>query len=123
MRVPARFPVLAVLMALSISAFAAMTIGLGETWRLLHVLPILVDMLRRRSAACGWDRYPNQLLDVAQEHSLFRTAKRNGHTIGSGAGRAADPMHIRFRHVGQIEIHDMADAVDVDAARGDVGGD
>ncbi len=32
-------------------------------------------------------------------------------------------MHIGFRHVRQIEIHDVADAVDVDAARSNVGGD
>ena len=32
-------------------------------------------------------------------------------------------MDIGFRHVGQVEIHHMANAVDVDAAGGNVGGD
>ena len=32
-------------------------------------------------------------------------------------------MHIGFRHVGHIVIHDMTDAVDIDAARGDIGRD
>src|SRR5690242_21277246 len=41
----------------------------------------------------------------------------------SGARGAADAMDIGLGHVRQIEIHDMADAVDVDAAGSDVGGD
>ena len=32
-------------------------------------------------------------------------------------------MHVGFRHVRQIEIHDVADAVDINSARCNVGGD
>src|SRR5258708_2469515 len=35
----------------------------------------------------------------------------------------ADAVHVAFRDVGQIEVDDVADALDVDAAGGDVGRD
>ena len=43
--------------------------------------------------------------------------------VGAGAAGAADAMHVGFGYVGQFVVHHVADAVDVDAARGDIGGD
>src|SRR5579864_5403423 len=69
------------------------------------------------------NRQADQLFDVAQERHLLAVAQRDGDACGAGARGAADAMHIGLRHVRQVVIDDVADAVDVDAARGDVGGD
>ena len=67
------------------------------------------------------DRHPDQLLDVAQERQLVMRAERDRDAVGAGARGAADAVHVAFRDVGQIEVDDVADAIDVDAAGGDVG--
>src|SRR5262245_13080640 len=69
------------------------------------------------------DGHADQLLDVAKIGRLFGVAERDRDTCRAGPRGAADAMHIGFRHVWQIEIHDVADAVDVDTACGNVGGD
>ena len=69
------------------------------------------------------NRYPDQLLDVAQERALLGIAERDRDPVGAGAGGAADAVDVAFRNVRQVEVDDVADAFDVDAARGDVGGD
>src|SRR6476646_5283194 len=69
------------------------------------------------------DRHPDQSLDVAQEHRLLVIAERNRDALGAGARGAADAVDVGFRNVRQVVIEHVADAVDVDAARGDVGRD
>src|SRR5262245_42643064 len=65
----------------------------------------------------------DQPLDVAQiPHLLGARDQRDRNALGAGPRGAADAVDIGFRHSGQVEIDDMADAVDVDAARGDIGG-
>ena len=54
---------------------------------------------------------------------LGRVAEGDRDAVGAGARGAADAVDIALRHVGQLEIDDMGDAVDVDAARRDVGRD
>src|SRR6516165_5074625 len=61
--------------------------------------------------------HANKLLDIAQEGHLLAVAQRDRNTFRASARRTADTMHVGFRHVRQIEIHDVADAIDVDAAR------
>src|SRR5262249_21780524 len=62
----------------------------------------------------------DQPLDIAQiAHFLGARDQRNCDAIGAGSRRAADPVNIGFGHVGKVEIHDMADAVDIDAPGGD----
>src|SRR5690606_6899325 len=39
-----------------------------------------------------------------------------------GAAGAADAVYVVFRYVGQFVVYDVGQLVDVDAARGDVGG-
>jgi hypothetical protein len=50
-------------------------------------------------------------------------AKRNGSSRGASAGGAADAVDVAFRLVGNVIVDDMRNAVDVDAAGGNVGGD
>ena len=81
------------------------------------------DPLRRRwrSAAPVKRRQlqAGQLFDVPQQRPLGAVAKRNRDARGASPRRAADPVNIGFRHFG----NDMRDAVDVEAARRDVGCD
>src|SRR5262245_53582306 len=65
----------------------------------------------------------DQPFDVAQIPQLLSARdQRDRSALGAGPRGAANAVDIGFRHVGQVEIDDMADTVDVDAARGDVGG-
>ena len=68
-------------------------------------------------------RLAGQLLDVAQVDALVVGAEREGDALGAGARGAADAVDILLGHVGQVVIDDVADARDVDPARGDVGRD
>ncbi len=63
-----------------------------------------------------------QSLDVDQQVALVVTDQRHGTAMLPGARRATDAMHVIFRNVRQLEIDDMRQFVDVEAAGGDVGG-
>src|SRR5262249_15231288 len=67
------------------------------------------------------NRHSDQLLDVAQVGALLGIAERDRDAVGAGAGGAADAVHVALGNVRQVVVDDVADAVDVDAARGDVG--
>ena len=66
---------------------------------------------------------PRQLLDRGKEGALGRIAQRDRHARCAGARRPSDAVHIALRLVRNIEIDDVGDAVDIDAARRDVGRD
>ena len=80
---------------------------------------------RQLAGVIGDDGDPllRQFLDRAQERAFLAGTERHRDSGGAGAGRPADSVHISFRHVRQVVVDDMADARDVDAARGDVSGD
>src|ERR1044071_3689145 len=62
-------------------------------------------------------RNADQPLDVAQiAHLLGAGDQRDGDAVSAGTRGATDAVDIGLGHVGQVVIHDMADAVDVDAA-------
>ena len=66
---------------------------------------------------------PDKSLDTLQVISFGRVAEGNRHAVRTCAGGASNPMDIAFRLVRQFEIDYMGHAVDVDAARCDIGGD
>jgi hypothetical protein len=78
---------------------------------------------RQRWCADDFPRLARQALDGFQQVAFRRIAESDGRSAGAGARGAADAVNIAFRLMRQIEIHHMRDVVDVDAARGDVGGD
>ena len=80
---------------------------------------------RRQRAAPVDDRQglAGQLLDRPQQGALVGRAERNGDAFLARARRAADAVHVSLGHFRQVEVHHVADVVDVDAAGGDVGGD
>ena len=61
-------------------------------------------------------------LDVFQELVLVDTDQRDRRAFGTGATGPADAMNIVLRHVRQLEVDDIRQFVDIDAARRDVGG-
>src|SRR5262249_24969714 len=63
---------------------------------------------------------PDQPFDVAKIAALLSSAEGERRATGPGSRRAADAMDIALRHVRQIEIHHVGDALDIDAARGNV---
>ena len=65
----------------------------------------------------------DQLFDVAQI-TQFLTACHEGDcgAVGTGARGAANTVDVGFGNVCEIEVDDVTDAIDVDAACGDVGG-
>ena len=75
-----------------------------------------------RAAAVGLEQSkPRQALDRSQEIALFVIAKRDRLSRFARSRGAADAMNIGFGDLRQFKIDDMTDAVDVDAARRDVG--
>src|SRR6202166_3589976 len=75
------------------------------------------------TAVAQRDRHADEFFDVAQEGHLLAVAQRDRDACGAGARGTADAVHIGLRYVRQVVVYHMTDAVDVDAARGDIGGD
>ena len=106
------------LLALRLAAIASLTHlpriaigGLGRLRRRRH---------RAEFAFANRNLLPDQPLDIAQEAPFVVAAQRDGRPLGAGPRRAADPMDVSLGDVRDVEIDDMADAVDIDAARRDV---
>src|SRR4051812_6704286 len=76
-----------------------------------------------RMALDDRDLLPCELLDVAPVRTLLGVAEAECHPGCACARGAADAMDVRLRDLGNIEVHDVRDIVDIDAARGDVRGD
>ena len=55
--------------------------------------------------------------------SWFQSMQRDGDAALARARRATRAVQVRLVVLGRVVVHDHVDAVDVDAARGDVGGD
>ncbi len=62
-------------------------------------------------------------LNLADFVALLASAEGVGHPAGTGATGAANSVDEVFGNHRQVEVDDVRDAVDVDAAGGDVGGD
>ena len=62
-------------------------------------------------------------LDGGEVRRLFRRYEREGVARHLGARRAAHAVDVVLGHVGDVEVDDVRERLDVDAARGDVGRD
>ena len=62
-------------------------------------------------------------LDLREHRALAGVAERDGLARRAGAPGAADAMDVILRGLRQLEVEDVRDAVDVDAAGRDVGRD
>src|SRR3954453_2607414 len=63
------------------------------------------------------------LVDQLPPRDVVPVDQGDGDARAAGAAGAADPVHVGLLVLGALVVHDVADAGDVDAARGDVGGD
>ena len=61
--------------------------------------------------------------DVFQQGALIAGTECNRHTFSASARGAADAVDVGFGHMGQVVIDDVAYAINVNAARRDVGCD
>src|SRR5690606_39045203 len=101
-------------------AFAALTFRHGR---------LLADAGRHdRGVQTAQDRVVaavggRDLLDILEQLHLGAGDEAVGGAVGARAGRTTDAVDVGFRHEGQFEVQDVRDAVNVDAARGDVSGD
>src|SRR3989440_11314800 len=62
-------------------------------------------------------------LDVAKVRAVFARDERHGLAAFPRAAGAADAVDVVFRDVRQVVVDDVRQRLDVEAARGDVGGD
>ena len=65
----------------------------------------------------------DRLLDLGQTFVLFRAHQRDRRAGGAGAAGAADAVHVVVGRVRQVEVDDVRQLLDVEAARRDVGRD
>ena len=63
----------------------------------------------------------DESLDGLQLLAFLGRNEGHGLSRRTGPTRAADPMHVVLRHVRQVEVHDLWQAIDVDTAGRDVG--
>ena len=94
--------------------------ALGAGFRRLNASAVAAKSAGQRSDRDLLARGP---LDIAQIAALVGGAEGDRNAIRAGARGAADAVDILLGNVGQVEIDDVADARDVDPARGDVGRD
>ena len=66
------------------------------------------------------NHHANKFFDVAQERSLFCVTERYRDTSRARSRRAANSVYVGLRNIWQIEIYDMADAVNIDATSGNI---
>lgn len=66
------------------------------------------------------NRHADQSLNPREIALFLGSDEREGIASLLGAGGAADAMHVGLRLMGHIEVHDVADVLDVDPASGDV---
>src|SRR4051812_46482648 len=117
---------IAVLAALTVAAaiglgcrtFGALRRGLGSRLQALELFSSGHEVGRERRDI---DLLPRGALDVAKIAALIRAAEGDRDAVGAGARGAADPVDILLGDVGQIVVHDVTDAGNVDAPRCDVG--
>ncbi len=63
----------------------------------------------------------DQSLDRSQVNELIVITERHGNAGRARPGRAADAVNVRLGNIGDVEVDDVRDVVDIDAPRGDIG--
>ena len=75
------------------------------------------------SMTSGRDRVAEEALDVAEHLVLVDADERDGLAVDAGAAGPADAVDVVLGDHRQLEVDDVRERVDVEAARGDLGRD
>lgn len=76
-----------------------------------------------RVCTVGGNFSSNQLFNGPQVVPLRRAAEGDGRAVISGAGGSADAVHIGFRFHRHVIVDHTGDAVHINPAGGNIGGD
>jgi len=69
------------------------------------------------------ERRLGQPFNSLDESDLISVAERHGRAVAAGSGSASDAMHVAFGIPGHFIVDDVGNAINIDAAGGDIGGD
>ena len=69
------------------------------------------------------ERRLGQPFDSLDEFDLFGIAERQGRAVAAGAGSASDAVYVAFGIPGHFIVDDVGNAINIDTAGGDIGGD
>src|SRR6516162_6168464 len=83
----------------------------------------LAQHLRIRFGGCRVRRHASLAHQARDLAGLLRRLHGHHDTVGAAARRPAGPVHVRLVLSGRVGVDDQVNAVHVDTARGDVGGD
>ncbi|ENN88030.1 hypothetical protein RHSP_50969 [Rhizobium freirei PRF 81] len=107
----------------TLTGAATLALALATTGAAAIVAAGRTATVGRSFAAGNGDLDAHQALDVAQQADFVRSAEGDGDAVAAGARGTADAVDIGVGHFRQVEVVDMRNAGNVDAAGGDVGGD
>ncbi len=99
-----------------------LAMAIGSTCSRWHGCRLMSGGRMERMIGLDLDRSADQLFDGPQRGALAGIAERKRDAVGAGAAGAADAVHVGFWFQRQIVVDHVANAVDVDAARSEVGG-
>src|SRR5690606_10081092 len=99
-----------------VGAWLALRAGWADFW-FFHLDTVRVEA---QGIAVG-NALLGQAFDGLEQLFLVRGHQGNGFTTASGPAGAADAVYVVFFDIGQLEVDDMRQLVDIQAAGGDVG--
>src|SRR5262249_40796309 len=102
-----------VAMAVMFASIAVLFVPLAR--RSVDIVTTLRVAARHRSRRRGdRDTLPDQSFDRFEQRALVAAHERCRDPFATGAARSADPVHVEFRHLGQLEVHDVWKLIDVE---------
>ena len=97
----------------SLTLFAGRTRLLRHRFKKLH---------RERILLHNRDFLPGELFNLLEIGQFVKITEGESRSLRSGAAGPADPMDIGFRLIGKLKVDDMRKRIDIDSARGNIGG-
>jgi len=84
-------------------------------------LTVILDLLDGRQLSL-LQLKPGVVLNSAELPAILGRQQRDGDALSSSPPGSADPVDINLGIIGQVEIEDVGDIVDVESTGGDIGG-
>lgn len=97
----------------SLTLFAGRTRLLRHRFKKLH---------RERILLHNRDFLPGELFNLLEIGQFVKITEGESRSLRSGTAGPADPMDIGFRLIGKLKVDDMRKRIDIDSARGNIGG-